>query len=179
MEAQDAIELLRPAAVASAGPATWADLGCGGGTFTRALASLLAAGSTIHAMDRDASPLRALPRIHAGVVIRAHRGDFTRLPWPFAGLDGILMANALHYVADQLAFVRACAAHAPRRPRFLIVEYDTSQASRWVPYPLDRARLTALFDAAGYSSIRMLGTRPSMFRRGPLYAAEIASAPGP
>ena len=45
----------------SPGPATWADLGCGDGTFTLALASLLPAGSTIYAVDQDAAALRALP----------------------------------------------------------------------------------------------------------------------
>jgi trans-aconitate methyltransferase len=34
-------------------PSTWADLGCGDGTFTRALAERLAQGSTIHAVDRN------------------------------------------------------------------------------------------------------------------------------
>jgi precorrin-6B methylase 2 len=43
------------------GPQTWADLGCGAGAFTLALASLLPAGSTIHAMDRDRAALAQLP----------------------------------------------------------------------------------------------------------------------
>jgi hypothetical protein len=42
MTTADAMALVRPA-VATAG-GTWADLGAGGGTFTRALAALLGAG---------------------------------------------------------------------------------------------------------------------------------------
>jgi hypothetical protein len=53
----------------------------------------------------------------------------------------------------------------------MIVEYDTDRASRWVPYPIGRARLGPLFEAAGYGSIEVLGSRPSIFRRAPLYAA--------
>jgi hypothetical protein len=34
-----------------------------------------------------------------------------------------------------------------------------------------KARLTALFGAAGYSTIRFLGSRPSVYRRAALYAA--------
>jgi hypothetical protein len=34
-------------------------------------------------------------------------------------------------------------------------------------------RLTVLFEAAGYSSIKVLRTRPSVFRRAPLYAAAV------
>jgi SAM-dependent methyltransferase len=172
MQVDEAIALLGDGGVETRRPTTWADLGCGDGTFTRALASLLAAGSTIHAMDRQASLLRALPSSSAGADIHAHRGDFTRRPWPFADPDGILMANSLHYVAAPAAFLRACVSE--RRPRFLIVEYDTDRASQWVPYPVGRARLQTLFAAAGFASIRILGVRPSIYRRAPLYAAAIA-----
>jgi methylase of polypeptide subunit release factors len=94
----DAIEMLSDSGIETPCATTWADLGCGDGTFTLALASLLAAGSTIHAMDRDASALQNIPPEHHGVRIQTHYGDFTRQPWPFARLDGILMANSLHYV---------------------------------------------------------------------------------
>lgn len=169
----DAIELIAGSDVVSLGPTTWADLGCGTGTFTRALAGCLAAGSTIHAMDRDASALRRIPSAHKGVRVKTHRGDFTGQPWPFADLDGILMANSLHYVGNQPAFIRSCEAQMTPPGRFLIVEYDTDSANVWVPYPIGRDRLTTLFSAAGYSSIKVLHSRPSVFRRAPLYAALI------
>jgi SAM-dependent methyltransferase len=175
MELTDAIAMLAPADLGASGPTTWADLGCGSGTFTRALASLLAAGSTIHAMDRDPSVLTGLPAAHGRVAIRPHCGDFTDQPWPFTDLDGILMANALHFVADPRAFIEACRSQPAGPPRLLIVEYDTERASRWVPYPVDRLRLQRLATAAGYRSIRMLGQRPSIYRRAPLYAAEITA----
>jgi ubiquinone/menaquinone biosynthesis C-methylase UbiE len=175
VELADAIAMLAPSGIGADPPSTWADLGCGAGTFTRALAAVIAAGSTIHAMDRDAAALSALPPTHEGVGIVPHRGDFTRLPWPFAAPDGILMANALHFVADQAAFLRACSAQGTRPPRFLIVEYDTDRANRWVPYPVGRARLATLFTAAGYGSIRVLGTRRSIYQRAPLYAAAIVA----
>ena len=169
--------MLAPADLGALGPTTWADLGCGEGTFTRALASLLAPGSTVHAMDRDASALPSLPSVQGPAMIRTHAGDFTRRPWAFPDVDGILMANALHYVGDQLAFIRACAAQAAGPPHFLVVEYDTDRGNQWVPYPVSRARLASLFADAGYGPIRLLGTRRSIYRTAPLYAAAIA--PGP
>jgi trans-aconitate methyltransferase len=171
MQLDDAVALLADSGrLASLGATTWADLGCGTGTFTLALAERLAAGSTIHAMDQDRAALRALPAERHDVRIVAHRGDFTRPAWPFAGLDGILMANSLHYVEHQARFIRACEPHMQSR-RFLIVEYDTDAANRWVPYPLSRSALTSLFNAAGYSSIAFLGSRPSVYRRAALYGA--------
>ena len=167
--------MLADSGLARLGPTTWADLGCGGGTFTLALARVLASGSVIHAMDLDAAALRTLPPKHEGVRIVTHHGDFMQQPWPFADPDGVLMANSLHYVEDQLAFVRRCGARMTRRHHFVVVEYDTNKANRWVPYPLSRATLTTLFQRAGYSSVTVVGSRPSVYRRAPLYAAVIDS----
>jgi trans-aconitate methyltransferase len=176
MELDDAAAMLAGSGVDRPGPTTWADLGCGDGTFTRALASLIAPGSTIHAMDRDVAALRALSARHRGVAIRTHLGDFTRRPWPFDDPHGILMANALHFVAAASAFLRACTAGSAR-PRFLIVEYDTDRANPWVPYPINRARLKAMFAEVGYRSFRVLGTRPSIYQRASIYAAAIDPLP--
>ena len=174
MRRRDAADMLADSGIEALGPMTWADLGCGDGTFTLALADLLDSGSIIHAMDLDTSALRRIPSAHGEVRIIPHRGDFTKQPWPFADLDGILMANSLHYVENQAAFIRACKSQMKPRPRFLIVEYDTSEANRWVPYPINRTTLTTLFQRAGYSSVRMLRSRPSLYRRAPLYAVAIA-----
>ena len=86
-------------------------------------------------------------------------------------LDGSLMANSLHYVEDQAGFVRACESHMKQRKHFLIVEYDTTRANPWVPYPVNQRTLPALFD--GYSSIRLLHLRPSIHRRDSLYSVAI------
>jgi trans-aconitate methyltransferase len=169
MRIRDAIAML-DGGVDGTGPARWADLGCGDGTFTRALAQLLPRGSVIHAVDLDSSALRRLPSEEHGVELRTHRLDFVIDAWPFADLDGILMANSLHYVEDQAAFIRRCASHMNPPRRFLIIEYDTTTASPWVPYPVSRDRLSALFEPAGYS-IRLLSSRPSIYRRAPLYSA--------
>lgn len=174
MRLNDAVSLLAESGVGSLGPTTWADLGCGRGTFTIALADLLAPGSTVHAMDRDRSALGKIPSLHKNVRITTHQGDFTNTSWPFGDLDGILMANSLHYVEDQAGFIGACAPQMASR-RFLIVEYDADTANRWVPYPVPKARLTALFSAAGYSTIRFLGSRPSVYRRAALYAALVTA----
>jgi ubiquinone/menaquinone biosynthesis C-methylase UbiE len=174
---RDAIEMLAESGVDTLGPTTWADLGCGTGTFTLALADLLSPASTIHAMDRDGSVLRRIPPEHKGVSITTHRGDFTNHTWPFANLDGILMANSLHYVNNQTAFIRTCERRMTVPHRFLIVEYDTDESGRWVPHPVPMKKLTSLFTDAGYSSITMLRSRPSVYRRAALYAALVTSSP--
>jgi len=174
---RDAIEMLAESGVDALGPTKWADLGCGTGTFTLALADLLSPGSTIHAMDREGSVLRRIPPEHKGVSITTHRGDFTNHTWPFANLGGILMANSLHYVDNQTTFIRNCERSMTVPRRFLIVEYDTDESSRWVPHPVSLNTLTSPFTDAGYSSITMLRSRPSVYRRAALYAALVTSSP--
>jgi SAM-dependent methyltransferase len=173
MRRSDAIDLLAPGLAGLRGPASWADLGCGRGTFTMALAHLLAPGSTIHAVDQDPASLSGLPGRHGEVRIRTWCADFVEEPWPFGGLDGILMANSLHYVRDQASFLRQTALRVNPEHRFLIVEYDTDAPNRWVPYPVSARTLGPLFAGAGYSSVEVLGRRRSIYHRSPLYAALI------
>lgn len=151
----------------------WADLGCGDGVFTRALASLLAPGSTIHAMDTDAAALRLLSADHHGVVIRAWRGDVTLQPWPFGPVNGVLMANLLHYVKDQLSFLRGCRDQLTAGGRLLVVEYDTERANRWIPYPVSRRLLTRLCASAGLGPVVLVASQQSIYQRAPLYSASI------
>jgi len=177
MRRRDAIDMLTGSGLAARGPASWADLGCGDGAFTVALASVLAPGSTIQAMDRDRSGLGQIPSVHNHVRITTHVGDFTDPQWPFADLDGILMANSLHYVDDQAAFIRACQRRMKANRRFLIVEYDLDDANPWVPFPVSRTRLTALFARERQPSVMFLRSRPSVYRRSSLYSALITFRP--
>src|SRR5262245_4569513 len=86
---------------------TWADLGAGSGTFTLALASLLGPDGRVLAIDRDQSALdelRASASMRSsgdGAAIETAAGDFTDpRSLPDAQLDGLLLANALHFVPD-------------------------------------------------------------------------------
>ena len=175
MKEGDAIELLGGRPIGGEAPMRWADLGCGDGTFTRALARLLPRGSTIHAMDVDAAALSRIPGEHDGVAIVTHVGDFLASPWPFDSLDGLLLANSLHYVQDQSSFIRGCAPVLNWPRRLLIVEYDTNVGNPWVPYPLDRDHLRRLLGGAGYTSFTVLGSRRSRYQSAGMYAALAAA----
>jgi len=173
----EARELIAPAFAGAASVSTptpshiWADLGCGTGTFTRALADLLGPSSVIHAVDRDHSALQRIGAASRGADIRLHHLDISTDVWPFRSLDGLLMANALHYVADQTALLRRVATHLPAGASLLLVEYDTDHADRWVPYPVPLDTLERLVVPCGFGPPRLLGTRRSAYGRGRLYAA--------
>jgi trans-aconitate methyltransferase len=169
MKTADARALIAHTSLGQGGPQTWADLGCGRGTFTVALASLLREGGTIHAVDTDRGALAALPGTSHGVTIVPHVADFATDGWPRQKLDGVLIANALHYVRNQDAFLAALVADL-REPRLLLVEYDTDRGNPWVPYPISRQAATRRLADAGFSTVIDLGKRASVFRRAPLYA---------
>ncbi len=180
MTQRDAIALIDHPLLHATSPAHWADLGCGSGTFTLALAGLLPSGSTIEAIDLR-SGIR--PQTTAGgVTIIPRSADFVADQLGLSGLDGMLMANSLHYVRDKPALLerlRACyrgSAHTSGAgdttgSTLLLVEYDTDRPTpHWVPYPLSFTSAARLLAAAGWSHIQKLGSHPSAFGRNQLYA---------
>jgi SAM-dependent methyltransferase len=174
MKVADATALL--ARSVAPGAAVWADLGAGGGTFTRALAARLGPAGRIYAVDRDARAIVALQRWadRAESVVIPVEADFTR---PFdlpgaggAGLDGMLLANALHYVREPGPVLARLAALVRPGGRIVIAEYDGRRANPWVPYPIPSTRLPQLAAAAGLAPPVVTATRPSSFG-GTLYVA--------
>lgn len=159
----------------------WADLGAGHGTFTEALAMLLGQGARVHAIDRDVAAYSALlalaGRRPSGAVIVPQLADFADArTWDTLGLrdlDGVLLANALHFVpSSQQAVVLARIATSLRPGGALVlVEYEGRAPSPWVPHPVSQARLQAIVPA-GWPRPRTVGARGSMFG-GSIYAAEI------
>jgi ubiquinone/menaquinone biosynthesis C-methylase UbiE len=155
---------------------TWADLGAGDGTFTRALAEVLGPNSRIYAVDRDAGAVAALEHWAAKAApnVIPVTADFTRafdLPGlEESKLDGMLLANALHFVRDADVVLARLAAWVRPGGRIVIVEYDRRAASRWVPYPIPPARLPALAASAGLTPPTITASRPSLFG-GTLYVA--------
>lgn len=149
----------------------WVELGAGMGTFTRALATRVGRAGTVWAVDRREDAVRVLGTLDApdAAPVRAVRADFTE-PLDLPSLDGILMANALHFVPDPKPLLRTLVAHLRPGGRFLVVEYDLSRGSPWVPYPVPPSRFRKLTSEVGLDDVREIGRRRSSFGR-EMYAA--------
>jgi hypothetical protein len=130
----------------------------------------LPAGSVIHAVDTDQNALRHLPHPER-VQIIPHAFNFVEKSWPFDGLDGVLMANSLHYVADQHAIIQQIQSYLQPAHLLIIIEYDRENANPWVPYPITYQQLAALLESLGYGSVSKLGQHPSRYGNGMIYAA--------
>lgn len=174
MELSDAIALIQNDQFSQQGTTDWADLGCGSGLFTFALAHLLAPGSTVTGVDKI--PARFNYQLQPeGVVIKSMQLDFEKDDLPFQNMDGFLMANSLHYVEDKKLLIKKLSRYLKANGQFLVVEYDTdTPVIHWVPYPASFHSLTRLFEEAGFPSVQKLGERRSVFGRSKMYAALIS-----
>ena len=175
MDHADHVALIQGAVEGRRG--TWADLGSGEGAFTLALADVLGPGGTILSVDRDSGALRAqereMRRRFPQAVVEYRRADFTTpgsIGVDPASLDGFVMANSLHYVADQPAVLGHLVALLKPGGRFVLVEYDTETGNRWVPHPVPFAAWERLSAAAGLRRTHRVHQVPSRFL-GHIYSA--------
>ncbi len=167
MKISQATALIRTPLIEWERPQDWCDLGCGTGTFTTALAELLAPGSTIYAVDLDQKALEEIPDRYAGVQIRKVLGDLQSSSLRLPTVDGMLMANCLHFIREQHLFLKRL---LPSTERFLIVEYERSWPNPWGPYPVGFAKLCELFSEMGVERVEKLATSRSRFG-GTMYSA--------
>lgn len=173
MDHADHVRLLREGTTPGG---TWADLGAGTGAFTLALAELVGPRGQVIAVDRDRSALRELEgALRPGdAPVRALAGDFTT-PLDLPPLDGVLMANSLHFVRDKAPVLALVGGMLKPTGRLLLVEYDADRGNPYVPYPLSFETWRALADRSGFASTRRLAMVPSRFL-GRIYSAESVRA---
>ena len=148
----------------------WADLGAGAGAFTLALADLLGPGAHITAVDRDAGALRNLASDKfSEVKIETKVGDFTR-PLDLSNLDGIVMANSLHFVRNKAPVLESVRRMLRHGGKLIVVEYGTDRGNLWVPHPFTYERWERMAAQAGFEKTRLLRTIPSRYT-GSMYSA--------
>jgi ubiquinone/menaquinone biosynthesis C-methylase UbiE len=172
MNHQDHVHLLRKGILERGG--VWADLGCGEGAFTLALADLLGPTGTIYAVDKNARALQQLERtmhtMFPTITLHSLASDFTQ-PLNLPALDGIVMANSLHYVRKKDALLQRVRGYIRPGGRLLLVEYNADRGGNpWVPYPLSYETWSALADHNGFVQTQLLEKVPSRYLR-EMYAA--------
>jgi len=171
MNHADHVALLREGVLDGSGePAglIWADLGSGQGAFTLALAELLGANGVIYSVDQDRRALEAqrrsvetscgapAPEVHYLVA------DYTK-PLDLPLLDGIVMANTLHFHRNLEPVVRRATGHLRPGGRLVVVEYGTDHGNVWVPHPFSYPRWEVIAARCGLTGTRLITTVSTRF----------------
>ncbi len=103
------------------------------------------------------------------VTVHYIAADFTReLELP--PLDGVVMANALHYQRRKDMVVQGVRSYLRPGGRLILVEYNVDRGSPWVPYPISYTTWETLARQCGFANTRLLATVPSRFL-GEIYSA--------
>lgn len=162
MDHHDHVNLIREGVTGS----VWGDFGAGGGAFTLALADVLGPAGVIHAIDRDVGALRANARAmrerFPAVRVLYHEADFTS-PLELPELDGIVMANSLHFQRDAGTVVGHIREFLKPGGRIVIVEYNIDRGNAAVPHPVPYSAWRELAASAGFERTELLARRPSRF----------------
>lgn len=172
MDHHDHVDLLCPAGLPSGG--LWADLGAGSGAFTLALRELTGPDAVLYAVDRNRARLSELERAYrarfgSNENLHILQADFTR-DLSLSLLDGVLMANSLHFFRDKGKVLRHVQRFLKPGGKLLLVEYNAERGNPWVPYPLSFETFRTLAPRAGFSEPRLLAKKPSSFM-GEFFAA--------
>ena len=171
MKLEEAVGLIKNEFISAKENQIWADLGCGTGTFTKALSLILPLNSLIYAVDINKSSLKMIPDHFGNSIFEKVSGDFTKIELPL-NLDGILMANSLHYVRNKDLYIKKIQSNLNKKGCLIIAEYDLDISTPWIPYPVSFESLKKFFEKKVYTIIK-IGEHPSVFRKEKIYSALI------
>ena len=177
MDHNDHVNLLRPANLSQGG--MYADFGAGSGAFTLALRELIGLDSTIYAVDKDRSSLKQLESAHRARFNTTRNlillpNDFSR-PLDLPPLDGVVMANSLHFFKDKEKILRHVQKFLKPNGALLLIEYNVDSGNLWVPQPLTFETWCTLAPRVGFSEPRLLAKAPSRFLK-EFYSAVVYKA---
>lgn len=151
----------------------WADFGSGRGAFTLALADLMEEGGILYSIDHKQGKLedqkRRMQARFPHREVRYLAADY-RMPLTLPALDGILIANALHFQDEKGPVLDLFHAYLKPGGTFILVEYNADRGNRWVPHPMSYPSWEQLSQEHGFANTHLLATKPSRFL-GEIYAA--------
>lgn len=165
MNHKDHVNLLRKGIPETGG--VWADFGSGRGAFTLALADLIGSSGEIYSFDKNQRALSDQERAMEARFPEREPGsthyivaDFTQ-PIQMPPLDGLMMANALHFTRDKDGVLQLIRSYLKPGGRFILVEYNIAAGNPWVPYPISYPKWEQLAGNNGFIHTRILATRAS------------------
>ncbi|MHA2033142.1 MAG: class I SAM-dependent methyltransferase [Candidatus Kariarchaeaceae archaeon] len=137
----------------------WIDAGCGNGTYTFPLASLV---SNVIALDTNRNNLSYLEsKIPSGVNIKTKLFDFNNPFWYEVPVDGVLFGFSLHYDPIHEKALKNTYLQLKPEGQLVIFEYSSEKSVPWVPYPLTIKTLTSILEKLTFQSIQIVENIPA------------------
>ena len=160
---------------------TIADLGCGTGELTEALAS--GAGKVIGVDESEAMLAAARARLNGRDRVELRQGRIESLPIADAELDAATLVLVLHYLAEPAAAVSEAARTLRPGGRLLVVdmlphdriEYRQEMGHVWLGF--EPHEVTAWLHAAGLEEVRLQPLATDADAKGPALFAAVARRP--
>lgn len=164
MQHSEHVNLIKKAITKRGG--VWADFGSGEGAFTLALRDLAGKDVEIYSIDTDKERLKKQKEAFASLFpeskVNFIQADFINdLDLPL--LDGIVMANSLHYVENQHSFLTSMQKYLKPQGKLVLVEYSIDVSNQWVPYPLSFPSFAHLAQEVGFKNVELLEKIPSTY----------------
>jgi len=173
MDHEDHIRLLKNGIQSPGG--IWVEFGSGRGAFTLALAELIGPEGEIYSVDNNKGALQDQAKViqkrfpRDQPKIQYLNKDYT-LPLAFPPLNGVLMANSLHFHKDKAAILELIFDYLGPQGCLILVEYNAERGNTWVPYPVSCKSWLSLAEKAGFEHTHLLERVPSSFM-GEIYSA--------
>lgn len=170
MNHNDHVNLIKPAFLDETPNASLADFGAGSGSFTLALREVTDSTATIYAIDKDQSSLRELEKSFSAKFrstsnLITIQSDFSK-PLSLPPLDGILMANSLHFFKDKIKVLKHIKSFLKPNGKLIMVEYNVDKGNTWVPYPFSFSTFESMCKESGFDAPTLLAIHSSGFLNG-------------
>jgi len=127
----------------------------------------------IFSVDKDRSALARQQKAGGSRFAQAPTSvmlaDFQE-PLELPPLDGVVMANSLHFVIDKAAVLAMVHGYLKPGGRLIVVEYDVDRGNHWVPHPFSFETWKSMAVASGFTEPELIGRHPSRWLDG-LYSA--------
>ena len=146
----------------------WAELGCGQGIFSAGLAHHLGPDGRVIGLDINRHSLHQIKSNIKGTAwasqILPLQGDL-RDPLPLEGMEGLLLANVLHYFREKekKAILRRLLHGIRPGGQLILVEYNSHRGNPAVPHPLPAQDWLRLMEEVDWQQGRIQATVPSSF----------------